>query len=144
MVPESEIADIYSFKNSIMNNQFLKGGTLVNENTLVESDTGIKNGRIAQITHSISQNPNEEILDTGGLHIFQRILESKTHCRKPKFTHSIKKESIYSHCVWSRISGQTRQGQNIHTFVNKRRVFSNGEILSFIPAMAIGFNLSTI
>jgi dihydroorotase len=68
-------------------NYLLKGGRLVNEGQVFESDLRIRKGRIDQIAPSLAADPGEEVLDCGGLHVFPGLIDDQVHFREPGLTH---------------------------------------------------------
>jgi dihydroorotase len=107
----------------------LKGGRLVNEGRVFESDLRIRNGRIEQIAPSISAGPEEKVLDCGGLHIFPGLIDDQVHFREPGLTH---KATIGSESRAALAGGVT----SFMEMPNTKPTTTNAEQLDWKRAMA--------
>ena len=70
-----------------MSAYLLKGGTLVNEGQVFQTDLRIHHDRIETIGSGLSARPNETVVDCEGLHIFPGIIDDQVHFREPGLTH---------------------------------------------------------
>jgi dihydroorotase len=64
----------------------IRNGRLVNRGHIQEADIFIKNGRIAKIAASISENADIE-LDAAGNYVIPGIIDDQVHFREPGLTH---------------------------------------------------------
>lgn len=78
-----------------MNNLIIQNAKIVNENTIIESDIYIRNGRIEKIGKGLLSNKSQQVLDVKGkfvlpgmidanVHFRQSTLNRKTYCREAK------------------------------------------------------------
>jgi dihydroorotase len=64
----------------------IRNARLVNRGQIREADLLVKNGRIAKISSSISENANIE-LDAAGNYVIPGIIDDQVHFREPGLTH---------------------------------------------------------
>lgn len=70
-----------------MNQRILiKGSTIVNEGKTVVADVLLSEGRIAQIGE-IEAQPDDQVIDGTGKHLFPGIIDGQVHFRDPGATH---------------------------------------------------------
>ena len=71
----------------------LKGGECLLPNakgdglTIVKTDIGVQNGKIALIRDSIPAEKAQRVIDVKGLHVLPGVIDSQVHFREPGLTH---------------------------------------------------------
>lgn len=69
-----------------------KGGMVVNQDGVIRSDVGVKDGKIAALG-SFSPTQAGEVIDCTGLHILPGVIDSQVHFREPGLIHKEDLES---------------------------------------------------
>lgn len=64
----------------------IKGGTIVNHDGEIQTDIGIKSGKIAFLGE-IHPEKAGEVIDAGGLHVLPGVIDSQVHFREPGGEH---------------------------------------------------------
>jgi dihydroorotase len=64
----------------------VKGGTVVTPSGLVETDVGVRSGRIA-VFGSLGQGAAAEVIDARGLHVLPGVIDTQVHFREPGNEH---------------------------------------------------------
>ena len=64
----------------------LKGGHAVNQDGIIRTDIGVRNGQIAELG-TISQSAAGQVIDVSGLHVLPGVIDSQVHFREPGFEH---------------------------------------------------------
>ena len=70
-----------------MTDLLLRGGTLINEGGRTEQDILVRNGRIENISPSLSPPANCKELDVSGKWILPGLIDDQVHFREPGLTH---------------------------------------------------------
>jgi dihydroorotase len=65
----------------------IQNARLVNEDSIVEADLLIRDGRIERIESSIAAKPSTEVLDAGGAWLLPGMIDDQVHFREPGLTH---------------------------------------------------------
>src|SRR5690349_24744692 len=65
----------------------IKGAILVNEGRSFSSDVLIIDDKIASIQPHITVNPDTQVIDAIGLHLFPGAIDDQVHFREPGLTH---------------------------------------------------------
>lgn len=76
-----------------MTQTLIKNALIVNEGKEFEADLRIKNGRIDQVSSSITALPEDCIVDAQGNYLIPGMIDDQVHFREPGLTH---KGSIYT------------------------------------------------
>jgi dihydroorotase len=69
-----------------------KGGMVVNQDGVIRTDVGVKDGKIAALG-SFSSTQAGEVIDCTGLHILPGVIDSQVHFREPGLMHKEDLES---------------------------------------------------
>lgn len=69
-----------------------KGGMVVNQDGVIRTDVGVKDGKIAALG-SFSPTQAGEVIDCTGLHILPGVIDSQVHFREPGLIHKEDLES---------------------------------------------------
>lgn len=72
--------------------RIFKGGTIVNQDGMIEADLAVRDGRIAGIG-AFGLEQAGELIDCTGLHILPGVVDSQVHFREPGLTHKEDLES---------------------------------------------------
>ncbi|MEM9255270.1 MAG: dihydroorotase [Pseudomonadota bacterium] len=70
-----------------MSSTLFKAALVVNEGKTFESDVRIENGRIVEISPSISAQPNDIVLEAHGCYLLPGMIDDQVHFREPGLTH---------------------------------------------------------
>ncbi len=70
-----------------MSDLLIKGGSLVSDGRIIESDLLVRQGRIERISPFISDAVNAEIVEATGKWILPGLIDDQVHFREPGLTH---------------------------------------------------------
>ncbi len=79
------------------------GGTVATVGGFVETDLGVKDGRIA-VLGDLSAGQGAEVIDAGGLHVLPGVIDTQVHLREPGLEH---KEDLASGTAAAALGGVT-------------------------------------
>jgi dihydroorotase len=81
----------------------VKGGTVATPGGIVETDLGVKDGRIAFLG-DLSAGRGGEVVDAAGLHVLPGVIDTQVHFREPGLEH---KEDLASGTAAAALGGVT-------------------------------------
>ena len=70
-----------------MKKTLIKGAFLVNEGTIKQNDLLISQGRISDVSHSISPTSDTAIIDAKNKYLLPGVIDDQVHFREPGLTH---------------------------------------------------------
>ncbi|NMM46855.1 dihydroorotase [Marinigracilibium pacificum] len=70
-----------------MRSYLISNANIVNEGRIFTGDVLIKDGRIEEISSSISADKADEVIDANGKYLFPGVIDDQVHFREPGLTH---------------------------------------------------------